>query len=70
VYSDSTYCVSTFTFGSGTAFGVTLPDYAAISSVIVTPPSSGQAGQATIFLSYNYTGPDWVIGVGVWRKSD
>lgn len=69
VFSNSTdcggdieiYCVSTFTFGGGVSFAAIIPDHVSMRSVIITP--STKSG-CSIFLSYNYTGPDWTIQVG------
>jgi hypothetical protein len=52
------FCVSTIPL-SGCAYGIMIPDYVTLSEAIITPNKG-------IFLTYNYTGPDWILKVGVF----
>lgn len=55
-------CVSTFFFGGGgVSFAAIVPSYVSLSSVIITPALA----HSTVFMSYNYSGPDWVLQVGM-----
>lgn len=51
------FCVSKFLL-PGTSFALIVPDYASIIAIDLNP-------ELGLFLAYNYTGPDWILQVGV-----
>ena len=52
-----TYCVSNFPL-AGTTYVFMMPEYASLAIVNIDIKSG-------IFMTYNYTGPDWILKVGV-----
>jgi len=59
-YNDSfgILCVSEFSFSPSSSYAIIIPSYVNVISVYIYPTSG-------CFITYNYTGPNWTLRVGI-----